>query len=92
VTFLRTHHEGQDLLLWPRLLERGPVEIDPLIETTKAHPAGLANALDDRRAKAVAWRNTAAVQERDALVTASATRADCEVSSVAAGYEPLTTR
>jgi hypothetical protein len=28
VTFLHAHHEGEDLLVWPRLLERVPVKID----------------------------------------------------------------
>jgi hypothetical protein len=71
VTFLHAHHEGEDLLVWPKLLERVPVKIDPLIFTMEAQHKGLAQALDDLGAKAVDWRNTSAVQERDALAGAA---------------------
>jgi hemerythrin-like domain-containing protein len=71
VTFLHTHHEGEDLLVWPKLLERGPLEIDPLIETMKAQHAGLAQALDDLRVKAIDWRGTSAVREQATLAGAA---------------------
>jgi hemerythrin-like domain-containing protein len=71
VTFLHTHHEGEDLLVWPKLLERGPLEIDPLIETMKAQHAGLAHSLEGLRVKAVDWRETAATLQRDALSSAA---------------------
>jgi hypothetical protein len=39
VTFLHAHHHGEDLFIWPKLLERVPVKIDPLIFTmTGARP------------------------------------------------------
>jgi iron-sulfur cluster repair protein YtfE (RIC family) len=47
VTFLHAHHEGEDLLVWPKLLERVPHETDPLIYTMETQHAGLAQALDD---------------------------------------------
>ena len=71
VTFLHAHHEGEDLLVWPRLLERVPDEIDPLIYTMETQHAGLAQALDDLGAKAAGWRKTCAVPERDALAGAA---------------------
>ena len=71
VTFLHTHHEGEDLLVWPRLLERVPAKIDPLILTMEDQHAGLAKALDDLTAKAAGWRKTSAVQERDTLAGAA---------------------
>jgi hypothetical protein len=71
VTFLHTHHEGEDLMVWPRLLERVPAEIDPLIETMEAQHAGLAKALDDLKAKAADWRATSAAGERDVLAGAA---------------------
>jgi hypothetical protein len=44
-----------------------PEKIDPLILTMEAQHAGLAKALDDLAVKAASWRNTSAIQERDAL-------------------------
>jgi hemerythrin-like domain-containing protein len=67
VEFLHAHHEGEDLLVWPRLLDRVPAGIDPLIYTMEAQHLGLAHALDSLGAKAVAWRASCATQERDAL-------------------------
>jgi hemerythrin-like domain-containing protein len=71
VTFLHAHHEGEDLLVWPRLLDRVPTTIDPLIYTMEAQHHGLAKALDDLGAKAAAWRTTCCVQERDAVAGAA---------------------
>lgn len=71
VTFLHAHHEGEDQFVWPRLLERIPTKIDPLILTMEDQHAGLAKALDDLTAKAAGWRTTSAVQERDALAGAA---------------------
>jgi len=70
VTFLHAHHEGADQFVWPKLLERIPVNIDPLILTMEAQHAGLATALDDLKAKAARWRTTCAIQERDAVSVA----------------------
>jgi len=71
VTFLHAHHEGEDLFVWPKLLERIPVNIDPLILTMEDQHAGLAKALDDLAAKAADWRKTCTVHERDALAGAA---------------------
>ncbi len=71
VTFLHAHHEGEDQYVWPKLLERIPVKIDPLILTMEAQHEGLAMALDDLAAKAARWRETSAIAERDALAGAA---------------------
>jgi hemerythrin-like domain-containing protein len=71
VTFLHAHHEGEDQFVWPRLLERIPEKIDPLILTMEDQHAGLAKALDDLAAKAASWRSTSAAQERDTLAGAA---------------------
>jgi hemerythrin-like domain-containing protein len=71
VTFLHSHHEGEDLLVWPRLVERCPTETEPLIFTMEAQHHALAEALDVLAAKAADWRRTSAVQERDALAGAA---------------------
>jgi hemerythrin-like domain-containing protein len=71
VTFLHAHHEGEDLLVWPKLLERGPVETNPLVHTMEAQHDALDQALQNLEAKANAWRETSAVPERDALADAA---------------------
>ena len=71
VTFLHTHHEGEDMLVWPRLIERCPTETEPLIFTMESQHHALAMGLDDLAAKAVEWRATSAARERDALAGAA---------------------
>ncbi len=62
VTFLHTHHQGEDLLVCPKLLERGPAEIDPQVHTMEAQHAGLAKALDALSVKETNWRETSAAR------------------------------
>jgi hemerythrin-like domain-containing protein len=71
VTFLHAHHHGEDLFIWPKLLERVPVKIDPLIFTMEAQHKGLAQALDDLGAKAAGWRKSSAAAERNAVAGAA---------------------
>jgi hemerythrin-like domain-containing protein len=71
VTFLHAHHEGEDRHVWPKLLERVPTEIDPLVYTMEAQHEGLARALDDLAVKAGAWRKSSAAPERDAVAGAA---------------------
>ena len=72
VAFLHAHHEGEDMLVWPRLVERCPTEVEPLIFTMEAQHHALAVALDALAARASEWRSTAAIRERDALAVAAA--------------------
>jgi hemerythrin-like domain-containing protein len=72
VAFLHGHHEGEDMLVWPRLVERCPTETEPLIFTMESQHHGLAQALDELAAKATDWRKTCAAPERDALASAAA--------------------
>jgi hemerythrin-like domain-containing protein len=71
VKFLHSHHEGEDMLVWPRLIERCPTETEPLIFTMEAQHHGLAEALDSLEAKALDWRKTSAASERDAVASAA---------------------
>jgi hemerythrin-like domain-containing protein len=71
VRFLHSHHEGEDMMVWPRLLERCPAAIDPLIFTMESQHVGLAEALDSLAASSVAWRRSAAEPEREALADAA---------------------
>ncbi|MEU8328975.1 hemerythrin domain-containing protein [Micromonospora sp. NPDC048839] len=55
---LHLHHEGEDLLLWPRLLERGGAEAAAIVPTMEAQH----HAIEDAHAAVVAllpgWRRT----------------------------------
>ncbi|RAN99872.1 hypothetical protein GUI43_05901 [Micromonospora noduli] len=56
---LHLHHEGEDLLLWPRLLERGGAEAAAIVPTMEAQH----HAIEDAHAAVLAllpqWRRTA---------------------------------
>jgi hemerythrin-like domain-containing protein len=71
VAFLHSHHEGEDLLVWPKLLDRAPAETDPLIHTMESQHQGLAQALDDLEARSTDWRKTLGSRQRDALAVAA---------------------
>jgi hemerythrin-like domain-containing protein len=71
VKFLHSHHEGEDMLVWPRLIERCPTETEPLIFTMESQHHGLAQCLDCLETKALDWRNTSAVAERNAVASAA---------------------
>jgi hemerythrin-like domain-containing protein len=71
VKFLHSHHEGEDMMVWPRLVERCPTEVEPLIFTMESQHHALALALDDLAARATDWRRTAAIAERDAIAEAA---------------------
>jgi hemerythrin-like domain-containing protein len=71
VEFLHAHHEGEDMMVWPRLIERCPTEVEPLIFTMESQHHALALALDDLAARASDWRTSAAVENRDALAEAA---------------------
>ena len=71
VEFLHAHHEGEDLLVWPKLLARAPAETNLLVHTMEAQHEGLDRALQDLAARAEGWRTTGTAVERDALAGAA---------------------
>jgi hemerythrin-like domain-containing protein len=73
VEFLHSHHEGEDMLVWPRLVERCPTETEPLIFTMESQHHALAVALDDLAVTAARWRTTCRALERDSLTDAATT-------------------
>jgi hemerythrin-like domain-containing protein len=68
VTFLHTHHETEDRLVWPVLLNRAPARSDAVIHTMQAQHLGLAQALDRLAATAFTWRTSSSVQDRNTVV------------------------
>lgn len=67
---LKLHHAGEDELVWPKLLARGPDDIAPLVETMERQHEVLHSALIDAQQKAAAWRETATPADRDAVAAA----------------------
>ncbi|MFI7080400.1 MULTISPECIES: hemerythrin domain-containing protein [unclassified Micromonospora] len=67
---LHTHHSGEDEHVWPKLRQRGPDEIAPLVETMESQHESLHAALADVEDRATVWRRTASVADREALAAA----------------------
>ena len=44
---LHHHHTGEDIEIWPRLLERSPEEVRPLVHGMEGHHEGIAARLDE---------------------------------------------
>ena len=67
---LHTHHTGEDTHVWPKLLQRGPDEIAPLVQTMESQHESLHAALADVEERATVWRRTATEADREALAAA----------------------
>jgi hypothetical protein len=55
LALLHSHHEGEDELVWPRLIDRAPDDGDTIRRIAGQHDGVLA-ALEDAEAKLAAWR------------------------------------
>jgi hypothetical protein len=69
---LHAHHEGEDELLWPRLVERAPDQGE-LVERMQAQHAGLLAALADAEAALGTWTDEPDIDRGAALAAALAT-------------------
>ena len=67
---LNLHHTGEDELVWPKLLQRGPEEIVPLVETMERQHEDLHRALAEVEERAAIWGRTAAAADRHSLAAA----------------------
>jgi len=57
--FLHHHHTIEDDMLWPKLLERVPVEIAPVVELMETQHATVAHLLERTRTQRAEWRKDA---------------------------------
>jgi hemerythrin-like domain-containing protein len=57
--FLHHHHSIEDALVWPKLLERVPTEIAPVVELMEAQHQSVADLLERTVALRAAWRKDA---------------------------------
>ncbi|MEV6601026.1 hemerythrin domain-containing protein [Actinoplanes sp. NPDC051346] len=67
---LNHHHQGEDDLVWPKLLDRAPAEVAPLVETMRRQHHALHGALAEVDTRAAAWRAAADATSREALAAA----------------------
>ncbi|NMO57568.1 hemerythrin domain-containing protein [Actinoplanes sp. TBRC 11911] len=65
---LHRHHHGEDMHIWPRLLERCPEEILPLVHGMEGHHEKIAAYGEDLTKQIAAWRTDAGVAHRDAVL------------------------
>lgn len=72
LAFLHVHHEGEDELLWPKLLERAP-EQSELIRRVAGQHEGVGDTLADADARLAAWREQPDIERGAALAAALAT-------------------
>ena len=67
VDFLHAHHTSEDDHVWPRLRERCPDDVGPLIETMDRQHAFIDRELQALAAESRRWRAFADATDRDAV-------------------------
>jgi hemerythrin-like domain-containing protein len=66
-TFLHHHHDGEDRLLWPKLLERVPAELTSTVELMERQHEGVHAVIEEMTATLARWRADAGQTDRDQL-------------------------
>ncbi|WP_444963783.1 hemerythrin domain-containing protein [Nocardiopsis sp. M1B1] len=66
VDFLHAHHTSEDDHVWPRLRERCPADVEPLVETMDRQHAFIDGELEALAAGSRRWRASADATDRDA--------------------------
>lgn len=67
---LHNHHGGEDHIVWPRLHERAPAEIEPLVNTMESQHADIARQLTVIEQAASRFAHQVTVTNREALAVA----------------------
>ncbi|MGV9988380.1 hemerythrin domain-containing protein [Streptomyces olivaceus] len=67
---LHVHHEGEDILVWPKLAERVPADAAPVLAAMQAEHAGIDRGLTALTDAAASWRANPDVAHREAVVDA----------------------
>ena len=66
-TVLHNHHTSEDAVLWPRLLERVPEELAPIVHLMEAQHARVDTLLQEIQRVQAQWSTTARTVDRDEL-------------------------
>lgn len=72
LALLHAHHEGEDELIWPKLVERAPDDAD-LIERMQSQHAGLLDALTEAERRLNDWMRSSDIDRGASLAAALAT-------------------
>jgi hemerythrin-like domain-containing protein len=64
---LHHHHHAEDMGIWPRLLERAPDEVQPLVHGMERHHERIAASIDELTKEIAAWRADPSAVNRDAV-------------------------
>ncbi|MFI6079316.1 hemerythrin domain-containing protein [Actinoplanes sp. NPDC051343] len=64
---LEAHHGAEDVQIWPRLLERCPEEIRPLVHDMESHHERIASLVAALTKEVAAWRDGARAVSRDVV-------------------------
>jgi hemerythrin-like domain-containing protein len=67
---LHHHHTGEDRLLWPKLLQRVPAELAPIVELMESQHEGIHAEMDGATGAVARWRDSATAADRDELAAA----------------------
>jgi iron-sulfur cluster repair protein YtfE (RIC family) len=81
---LNMHHTGEDKLVWPKLKERGPAEIEPLVETMEQQHEALHGGLEGVETRVTAWRSSGNPADQEAVAVALETMIPTMVEHMAA--------
>lgn len=69
--YLQVHHQGEDTLLWPKLLERGGDEIAGIVHLMEDQHETLHHACDELGAALRSWSLDASAAGREAVAVAA---------------------
>lgn len=69
LAFLHVHHEGEDELLWPKLLERCPDDVATVTLASDQH-LGITGALETAEARLTDWRQQPTIDRGATLAAA----------------------
>jgi hemerythrin-like domain-containing protein len=72
VDLVHGHHRAEDRLLWPKLLDRAPDAVKPIVSVMEFQHGALDLALQDLESTARRWRDTAGGAERDEIAELAA--------------------
>ncbi|MEW2449299.1 hemerythrin domain-containing protein [Streptomyces parvulus] len=67
---LHVHHEGEDLLVWPKLADRAPADAAPVLAAMQADHAEIDRGLSVLTDAATSWRANPDAARREAVVDA----------------------
>jgi hypothetical protein len=89
LAILEGHHTSEDDLLWPRLLERVPEELAPVVHLMESQHEQVHHHLEETRSLLPRWRAGAAAADRDRLGTATDALVEVLVEHMAAEEQHL---